>query len=134
MNASGGRNNCVPCAIEVDNVVVKGRKTSGATSDEFANPNMGVNELTDLYGSPRSYDKFWQITENIPNNGTYIVATRVPGMDGHAFNVVNDSGTVRIFDGQLGEEITRDQLSGYLQEALRNNPKSTFSVWNTTNK
>ena len=35
-------------------------------------------------------------------------------LDGHAFNIVNDGGNVRIFDGQIGKEIPMDQLGGYI--------------------
>ena len=125
--------NCVGCAIAVD-ATVKGRSAT-ALGDLYSNKQLGAVDLSEMFGRPTSYSKFYEILETVQKGGdgtTGIVTSfRSNNLDGHAFNIVNDGGNVRIFDGQRGKEIPMDQMGGYIKYDLK---ADGFNYYNTTNK
>lgn len=134
INVKNGGINCIGCAIAVD-ATLKGRAAS-ALGDFFSNKNAGNIDLSAMFGRPKPYSKFYEIIENVQKGGdgtTGIVTShmKMGTGDGHAFNIVNDGGNVRIFDGQAGSEIPMSQLSGWIQHDLK---ATRFEFYNTTNK
>ena len=134
INKVGGAKNCEGCAIATD-ATLKGFPAS-ALGDGLANVN-GVNSrLKKMFGSSTSHKKFSGVIDEFSNlgEGSTGIITVLGGANnrGHAFNVANINGQVKVFDGQMGAEISQDQLSGFLN--LINPDGVSFSSFNTTNK
>lgn len=99
-------------------------------------PAKGERELIESFGESESFSKFYQISAKLRKLGSgatgIIVSSPPVGSNKyqHAFNIVNNNGTIRVFDGQLGKEILDSQLSQY----LKNLDPVFFKFFNTTNK
>jgi hypothetical protein len=100
--APGFGRNCVNCAIATD------RTLAGMPS--CAMPTKGslpISVIESLYGGkfsgPLSAQQIEAGMLNAQNGARGIVfGNRGPGVAGHVFNVVNQRGTVRFLDGQIG--------------------------------
>nr|HMU04372.1 RHS repeat-associated core domain-containing protein [Saprospiraceae bacterium] len=129
-----GNENCVGAAIAVD-ATIKGRAAT-ALPNFFNNIESGAValDLTEMFGRSTG-SNFMQMVSKIQNagHGTTGIVTSIPGQGklGHAFNIVNDGGTVRILDGQIGREVPINEWSDYLK---RFNHEGGFNLYNTTGK
>jgi hypothetical protein len=79
-----------------------------------------------------TYDEIIQESHTYPFGMAYEGPFKQPAANGHAFNIANIDGSVKVFDGQLGREIPLDQLTGYFRQANPNN--TSFTFFNTTGK
>jgi len=66
---------------------------------------------------------------SLGDGATAIVATARSGGIGHAFNLFNDNGLIRVFDGQRGSELTN--IAKSYQIDLK---ADLYKFFNTTNK
>ena len=129
-----GNKTCVGAAVAVD-ATIKGRAAT-ALPDFFNNIESGAValDLTEMFGRSSS-SNFMQMVSKIQNSGhgTTAIVTSIPGQGklGHAFNIVNDGGTVRILDGQAGREIPINEWGDYLKSF---NHEGGFNLYNTTGK
>lgn len=123
VNAVGGGENCVSCAIKVHEILsgqVRNLDDAVALSDELADKSLGLNILQDYFGKPTTHTKFSEIMEDLLSSGSgshRVVVTRSSdtSVDGHAFNVVNDNGVIKIVDGQWGRSWSGSNMVDYLK-------------------
>lgn len=108
INKVDGKYNCVNCAIAVDNLL-KGTPSSAL--------NSGVTRLTvleDFYNATFKHGlQVDEIANLVSESGSrgIVFGNRGTGQAGHAFNVVNQNGTIRFLDGQTGAAAS---LEGYV--------------------
>jgi RHS repeat-associated protein len=133
-----GRINCVGCALATD-ARLKGRDAV-ALSDRYAEPPFGTRDFTELLGNPVTYGRtgMFQMEQKLlelGNGATAIVgARRAKGQMGHAFNMYNDNGVVRIIDSQNSNEYTRQTSGTFLRGMGMNEDGNYYDFYNTTGK
>lgn len=104
--------NCVNCAIATD-ATLAGRPASALKSGPTS-----ITVLEDLYGghfnsvAGRSAIEVLLI-ESGPGARGIVAGSRAPGEYGHVFNGVNQNGTVRFLDGQIGGPATFDGFADF---------------------
>ncbi|MGW5579021.1 RHS repeat-associated core domain-containing protein [Micromonospora chokoriensis] len=101
INPTGGKKNCVRCAIQTDKMLAGDSWSPAPSGGAFP-----TTEITAYSGRPfhrRSVDDIVKtMTAFGDGSRGIIVGGRGPGKIGHAFNVVNQRGVVRFLDGQSG--------------------------------
>jgi RHS repeat-associated protein len=109
VNPTGGTANCVNCAIATDATL------AGARSVALPGSATAIGEIEKFYGRRFAPVASIQAAEGqlrAAGNGAraIIFGYRGPGQVGHVFNGVNQGGTVRFLDGQIGKSAS---LAGY---------------------
>jgi RHS repeat-associated protein len=106
INPKGGMQNCVRCSIATDKMLA-GEKWD---APEDGGP-YDISEITEYSRSvggnttvlPRSIEDIEKsLTRFGSGSRAIVVGNRAPGEPGHAFNAVNQGGTIRFLDGQSG--------------------------------
>lgn len=107
INKVEGNMNCVNSAIATDNLL-KGTPSSALNSGAT---QLGV--LESFYGTKFRHGlNIEGVNKLIPSSGKrgIVFGNRGNGKVGHVFNVVNQEGTIKFLDGQMGKAT---DLSGY---------------------
>lgn len=102
--------NCVNCAIATD-LTLSGRPTSALPS---AAKNLSVLEkhFGSTFSQVSGKDQIEAMMSNAGHGARGIVAAyKGRTQIGHVFNVVNQNGTIRFLDGQVGGSVSFD---GYI--------------------
>ncbi len=136
VNKLGGCENCGSVAIAVDKRL-KGNSNAMALADN-ATSKYGVDDnLKKLFGNAEiktSLGKFGDITDSLKPGQTGIVTIGIHGTkNGHAFNIANIGGDIRILDGQQERIFSGGaDFKSYLSQWPEKSRVVKF--YNTTNK
>lgn len=107
INTNGGKENCTRCAIETDKML-SGKPFEAPEAGgpypvtEAVEYSRGIGGGT-VFHEPRTIADIEKSMERFgPGARGIVVGDRGPDKVGHAFNVVNQRGTIRFLDGQSG--------------------------------
>jgi hypothetical protein len=97
----GRNNNCVDCARSVESTWrgSPARSAALADADGMGTSSSRVTDWTGGELQPTTYSEIAQVLADLgPGSSAIIVSSRRRG--GHAYNAVNDDGTIKFIDGQ----------------------------------
>lgn len=99
-NPTGGKRNCVNCAVATDSIL------RGAPASALPGGPFRISVLERHFGGkfkPATLQNIEATLQSEGSGATGIVFAYRPGQSvGHVFNAVNQGGTIRFLDGQIG--------------------------------
>lgn len=114
VNPTKGTMNCVGCAIATDATLV-GHPASALASGPWNMPEVMARYFPGVPGIPANGEKGLQTLMQSAGPGArgIVWGTRDGGQVGHAFNAVNQGGTIRFLDGQTGRTANLTGFNGF---------------------